>query len=275
MNMREYARAQQRPVRPLQKLVRAVLHALGVPVTPVQVHDVAIRLYRPTLDARDYNYRAAVAYLQPQLPSGVIVPAPRDYPIQALEQTITRVSSGLRIAGEPVNPDTRSDTLVIEEARKAIEGPITRHALEPARETAQAIGEDELLDGYGWARVLVGAYSCSFCAMLASRGPVYTSRAAATGRGGSPLDLFHTPYLNKNGKRVGGNCDCIAALVPRHKSWEGERAYLALEDLWQRTTEGFSNDDARNAFRRNWDAKVRAGETERYLASSLQPKRAA
>jgi hypothetical protein len=257
VNARQYARAQQRGLGPLRKLIRAVLHAIGVPITPFQINETALRLYRPTLDARELNYATAVKYLTDlRLPSGITIPAPRDYPLQALTSTLEKVTSD------------RADTRVIEIARTAIEGPIAKQAVEPARETIAAIGEDETNEGYGWARVLVGAKSCSFCAMLASRGPVYTSKAAAKGRGG-PLNVYHTPHPNENGKIVGGFCDCEAVLVPRGKRWEGEQAYLALEDLWLDETEGYSQKDARNAFRRAWGRKVRAGETAEFLAPSL------
>jgi len=271
VNVREYAKAQQRPLGPLHTLIRAVLHALGVPVTDDHVNEVTIRLYRPTLHARDLNYAAALAYLR-DLDPNLVAPSPRDYPIEAIRSTLTRVVSELRIEGEPVTAANRTDTRVIETARKAIDGPIGRQALEPARETIATIGEDDLHAGYGWARVLVGAYSCSFCAMLASRGAVYTSRQAAEGRGGSPLSLFHTPYVNDNGKTVGGFCDCTAVIVPKGKRWEGQAAHQKLQKLWLDTTGDFYGDAKRNAFRRTWDAKVRDGSTHQFLAPSLQPK---
>jgi hypothetical protein len=274
VNVREYAQAQQRPLGPLHKLIRAVLHALGVPVTDDHVNEVAIRLYRPLLHARDLNYAAALTYLR-DLDPDLVVPAPRDYPLEAVRVTVDRVVRDLRVEGEPVTAANRADLRVIEMARPAIDGQLGRQALEPAREVTAAIGEDEQTAGYGWARVLVGAYSCSFCAMLASRGPVYTSRQAALGRGGSPLDLFHVPYVNDNGKTVGGFCDCVAVLVPKSKSWEGQAAYHKLENLWEDTGGKESGADAVNAFRRTWDKKVRGGQTADFLAPSLWPGAAA
>jgi hypothetical protein len=275
VNVRQYARAQQRPIGPLRKLIRAVLHALGVPVTPFQTTEVALRLYRPVLGARDVNYGLALDYLDDLKVPKRDIPELRDYPLQAITTAIERVVTDIRIAGEPVTERIRTDTRVIEETRKMIEGPIVRQALEPAREMVATLGEDEEKPSYGWARVLVGAYSCSFCAMLASRGPVYTSRAAAKGKGGAPMNVYHTPYVNKNGKRVGGFCDCQAVLVYRGRSWEGKAAADALEDLWLDATEGYSMKDARNAFRRTWEKKVRAGETQIYLPESVQKPDAA
>lgn len=273
MNIQQYARAKQKPVGPLRKLVRAVLYALGVPVTPFQVNETALRLYRPVVTARDFNHRVATKYLTDLKVPQFVVPVPRDYPLEAVASTIERVVSDVRIAGEPVTQHNRADTLVIEQTRKAIEGPVIRQALEPAREMVAELGENEEKPHYGWARVLVGAYSCSFCAMLASRGPVYTSKAAAKGRGGLPLNLYHTPYINKNGKQVGGFCDCEAVLVYTGRPWEGKSAFLKLEDLWLKSTEGHSMGDARNAFRREWESKISDGaDMSVFLPESLQPK---
>jgi hypothetical protein len=90
VNVRQYARAQQRPIGPLRKLIRAVLHAFGVPVTPFQTSEVALRLYRPVLSARDVNYRLAIEYLDDLKVPKVDIPTPREYPLAALTSTIER-----------------------------------------------------------------------------------------------------------------------------------------------------------------------------------------
>lgn len=74
----------------------------------------------------------------------------------------------------------------------------------------------------GWARVLVGEDNCAFCAMLASRGPVYKRE---------------TVVKSKDGRRYHRHCDCKAVLVVKGKPWEGEQEYKRLKDLWQRTNE--------------------------------------
>ena len=222
MNVNEYARLQRRAANPIIKLIRAILHALGVPLTDSQVDEFAIRLYRPVLRARDLTYTATLAYLRDvDLPDDLTVPLPRDFPIQALTGEIKRITHDIRMEGDPITPATRVDTRVVETVREAIEGPILRQVKQPARETVQAIGEDEKQPRVGWARVLVGAESCGFCAMLASRGPVYTSEQSALGRGGSSLKVYHTSYPNENGKVVGGDCDCEAIPVIKGQPWEG------------------------------------------------------
>ena len=289
MNAKQFSRAQQKPLGPLRKLIRAVLHAIGIPITPLQIDQTAQMLYRPVLAARNENYVAGLRYLADlELPPEIVVPPPRDYPPVALTSTIERITMKIRIVGEPITEETRVDTRVIEMVRPAIEGPILRQALEPARETIADIGENEEYTRYGWARVLVGAYSCSFCAMLASRGAVYTSKAAAKGKGGSPLNLYHTPHPDTRpggkGAIVGGFCDCSVAMVKRDSfgndlPWEGLAAQLALEDLWNGAQEEWQKDPQPelsgkplNVFRREWERKARAGQTHKYLAQSLQPK---
>ena len=276
MNAKQYRRLQDRALRPLRKLIRAMFYAKAVPVTPPQINEFAIQLYRPVLTARDRSYIAGRAYINSErLPSGIVIPRQQAYPFEALENTLTEVAEDLRVADEPITEKNRRQPLMIEAARKTVDGTLMRVAQEPARDTVAEIGEDEDFEAIGWARMLVGAYSCSFCAMLASRGPVYTSQEAAIGRGGNPLDAYHKPYIDKRGALVGGVCDCIAVLVTSYGSWEGRESWEALEDLWDQTGGKKSNKAARNAFRREWDKQVRAGETHQYLAPSLDRPKAA
>jgi hypothetical protein len=275
MNAKQFRRLQDKALRPLLKKIRALFHARGVPVTDPQIAQMALQLYRPVVLARQRNYNVGLAYLNTQrLPPTRISP-PRHYPLEALNNTITEIAHDLRIEDEPLTESNRRDTRVIEVARKAVEGTVARVAQEPARELIQEVGEDEDLENVGWARMLVGAYSCSFCAMLASRGPVYKSRETAIGRGGNPLDAYHKPYIDKRGALVGGVCDCIAVLVTSWGTWEGRDAFEKLENLWQDTGGKASGHAARLKFRREWDRQVRAGETGQYLADSLGPSQAA
>lgn len=66
----------------------------------------------------------------------------------------------------------------------------------------------------GWARVLAGETNCAFCAMLASRGPVYHSEGTAS------FDAHD-------------GCDCGATLVVKGERWEGEDEFKALRALWE------------------------------------------
>lgn len=69
-----------------------------------------------------------------------------------------------------------------------------------------------------YARVLSGRESCAFCAMLASRGPVYSE---------------DTVVRRRDGRRYHDNCDCIAVSVVEGQPWFGEAEYKRLEAQWQ------------------------------------------
>jgi hypothetical protein len=88
----------------------------------------------------------------------------------------------------------------------------------------------------GWMRVTSGN-PCAFCAMLASRGPVYFSESSA---GFLPHD----------------NCHCVPMPVfSRRTAWPGDNAAYAR--LWRSSTQGYSGQDAINAFRRAYERQQR------------------
>ena len=114
-------------------------------------------------------------------------------------------------------------------------GSAVRHVLNGGRETLLTLVEaDET--ALGWARVTDGD-PCAFCAMLASRGPVYKSAATA---GFKPHD----------------NCACVPeAVFARTADWPGDaREY---QKLWYSATRGYSGKDAVNAFRRAYERQQR------------------
>ena len=107
-----------------------------------------------------------------------------------------------------------------------ISGAVTRHVLDGGRETLLgSVRADRR--ARGWARATSGD-PCAFCAMLASRGPVY-------------------------GERTGdfqSHDHCACGLEPvyrRDQEWPaGSREY---QRLWGDATIGLSGADARKAFR--------------------------
>ena len=232
-----------------------------------QLEELALLLLRSVRGARKRNYGAVKAYLASQLLLGE-VPNQPGLPLEAVASALGRATRGLVVDNDLVTLSTRKSPRVVAAASRSVTGELSRLAQEPARETVKTVAEET--DGIGWARMLTGPTSCSFCAMLASRGPVYNSRESALGRGGNPLNLYHTAHLNKNGKLVGGDCDCIAVLVVDYDTWEGRKAFEQLETLWLDTGAKASNAEARNAFRREWDKQVRSGETGDYIAESMK-----
>lgn len=91
---------------------------------------------------------------------------------------------------------------------------------------------------------------CAFCAMLASRGPVYHDVQAAT------ETRVSRGYTGKAGNEDAyhNGCACMAAPVySRDDPWLGRAK--DYDALWRQTTKGVSGKDALNAFRRAYTAQ--------------------
>lgn len=113
----------------------------------------------------------------------------------------------------------------------SVAGSVSRLILGGGRDTIHnSIAADKKALGY--ARVASGG-ACAFCAMVASRGPVYKSQSTA--RGGD--DGYHD------------HCNCgIEPVYHRDSPWPANsRKY---EQLWADSTAGLSGADARSAFRK-------------------------
>lgn len=99
----------------------------------------------------------------------------------------------------------------------------------------------------GWARVLQGKYSCGFCIMLASRGPVYSSADAAkyvaapvgekSREGGFLSRKARTELRKKNPRAFHENCDCIVVPVFDPDSWSGRAEQQRLAKFYRETVE--------------------------------------
>ena len=101
----------------------------------------------------------------------------------------------------------------------------------------------------GWARV-TDIDPCAFCAMLASRGAVYTSRDVAGLVGGDASDLDAlTKYHDM--------CHCQIVPVYAGSGWTPDESG-GWRDLWAEATKGLSGPAARRAFDRAVAARSRA-----------------
>lgn len=109
-----------------------------------------------------------------------------------------------------------------------------RHVLNAGRELIHnAVTTDRA--AMGWQRVTSGN-ACAFCAMLASRGPVYTSRDTA----------LADPESHDG-------CACTEEPIFMEKgAWTDQaRQY---RDLWDESTQGLSGEQARQAFTEAFNA---------------------
>lgn len=128
-------------------------------------------------------------------------------------------------------------------------------------ETENALEDKDREEGYtpspkaypiGWARVLTGAENCGFCVMLASRGPVYTSKLAATYRGGrkqvaagkrgrrgsaATSRARRDKYRLENMDKFHDSCDCLVVPVFKSDNWVGKKDYERLSKFYESTLE--------------------------------------
>lgn len=230
-------------------LIKEGIKRYGVPTNRKQTYRLAERLHPAVTDmrssARDITLRDAARELasngfefQPAIE--------RSYEIDALDEAISRVV-GLTDDYSVVSKDYLDDfsksinksvplynlyeTFPDETALIAIDrlsGAVSRHVYAASR---QAI-IDTVMHGtarhrrskkevrVGYARVLTGSENCAFCAMLASRGAVYSK---------------DTVTKRRDGRKFHDNCDCVARLTVNGSSWEGQEEQKALEEIWNST----------------------------------------
>lgn len=143
------------------------------------------------------------------------------------------LATSLRVTGPVTIKRAVSLGLKAEQAGRtglvSVSGAVSRLILNGGRDTIQrSIQADK--QALGYARVASGS-ACSFCALIASRGPVYKSSKSA-GSGHSYHD----------------HCNCgVEPVYSRDAAWpDNSRKY---EELWKTTTKGLSGAEARNAFR--------------------------
>lgn len=190
---------------------------------------------------------ARSAYLESRQAAGIhdglFVPA--DPP----ELTVARLETSLDVTG-PVEfkkaiAGGKTPQQAVDAAAVRMAGSSQYLALEGGRSVMQdSIQRDERATG--WSRV-TDADPCAWCAMLASRGPVYKSAQTA----GDP---------RKGGNRYHDHCSCEA-----WPAYTLDEPFIGVADQlyedWKRETKGTGGNDAVNAFRRWWEAEGRAGYT--------------
>ena len=131
----------------------------------------------------------------------------------------------------------------LDRAGVTLSGTASRLVLEGGRSVIDKTVQDDD-EALGWMRITDGD-PCSWCAMMASRGPVYHT-ADTAGRA-------------KNSRFIGGgefkwhdHCGCQAVPVFSHDDPRINHAD-ALYDQWLQATQGHSGQAAINAWRRYWE----------------------
>lgn len=260
------------------RLVNKALAAHGVPVTVGQVEQLVDILYPRIIRMRRASWQGHVVELGRQAAAaGVeIKPEPiRPYPRKALFDAIAEVSrlspdssklhvmmldeESRRRVMQPVTPDfsNRGDTAVKARVASELGRRVGRHVVDAGRSAVSDSahnGSARFKSGrparVGYARVLSGRESCAFCAMLASRGPVYSK---------------DTVVRRRDGRRYHDGCDCIPVLVVDGEPWEGQAEAEALYSRWRELT--WENGRiAPNQFKK-WQQAVSAGQLDAKLYS--------
>jgi hypothetical protein len=253
VNAREYRRAQDQALKALLQQIRRLFLVYGVPITGEQQDEMAALLLRSMRGARERTYQVATTYIESQLVLADVPDLP-DYQPQALAKLLDAALTDFQVHGDPITDRNRKDAVVAVQGGKRAQRAAARHAQQPAREAVKRTADN--IDGIGWARMLTGPTSCPFCAMLASRGPVYTSEKAALKRGGAGVDTYHD------------GCDCVAVLVTNPTTWEGRDAAEKLDDLWISASR--KRGSTLKIFRREWNQKVRSGESGDFVADTMK-----
>jgi hypothetical protein len=155
------------------------------------------------------------------------------------------VAASMYVTGQTMARNALGAGQSPEQVRKSalvrVSGSVTRHVLAGGRDTIlQSVAADP--EALGWARVTDGD-PCAFCAMIASRGPVFKTEAAA--------DFQAHDY-----------CACVAEPAYKGSKWPGNgREYRKIYNRSIRDAaaageldRGTSN-DLLNAFRRVYDAQ--------------------
>lgn len=209
----------------LADVVADVVGTRGVPTGLDQATALADSLYPEMLDMRSRLAARERAALMDNF-SGVIVPENDGYSMVSLRK-LTYRASGLgesaplteitafdektqRMAAKRVAPYAMPDEdEVIEIFRDRMVSAMGRHARGASRDLVLATARTNKM---AWARELAGAENCGFCAMLASRGAVYSKKSVRF--------------------QAHDHCDCTATLVKDVDSWAGKDQAIGLRELW-------------------------------------------
>jgi hypothetical protein len=234
------------------RLIRQIVQTWRLLVNPARV-DASWPALRDVLGSGVQQARAESAQLAREfymearrdagVPDGLFVP---DDPPQL---TRARLVTSLDVTG-PVEfkrsiAAGKTPEQAVDAAAVRMSGSSSYLALEGGRDVMQeSIRRDERATG--WSRV-TDADPCAWCAMLASRGPVYKSAVTA----GDP---------RQGGNTYHDHCGCQA-----WPAFTLDEPFVGLADKlyedWRRETRGTGGKDAVNAFRRWWESEGRAGYT--------------
>ena len=190
----------------VKSAVRDLVRAHGIPTTPEAADDLAARLWPILSDQRATLAARELELIKAEFPE-FLAAVRRFYPVTATSRA-TRNAAGLNplapgVAVEHLDPVSQKqarqivrawqhpdDPAVVARFIEELAASSSRHVKSASRDL---VTDTARLNRAGWARQLSGAESCAFCAMLVSRGAVYSRES---------VDF-----------RTHNHCDCTATLV--------------------------------------------------------------
>lgn len=170
---------------------------------------------------------ASAYYRAHRLAAGVsgAPPPPRATP------TAEQILSGLRVVGPIEAGQALAKSRPIEQVAAAtfvkLEGAVGMYVLDHGRDVLMNLVSADR-KAVGFARQTSGS-PCAFCAMLASRGPVYRSKSSASFESHRACACFPVPQWS------------------RDQDWPAGAEQFGT--VWNSATQGLSGGDALNAFR--------------------------
>lgn len=231
-------------------------------IDPADISGTAAALVRklvPLLQKRrDFSATKAQAYyrdfrkLEVKGGDGFELPALTPMNLAALETSLRvtgEVALKKRIGGLPLGdeiPKLTQQMLIqqaIEDTSTDISGAATRHVMNGGRDALQdAVAEDR--EALGYIRVTDGD-PCFFCAMLASRGPVYDDES---------FDESDPRFVGPGEHKVHDHCGCgTEPVFDRKTAWPGKAR--AAETAWIDLSKELGHVPTLLEFRNRWEGR--------------------
>lgn len=217
--------------RAVKAAVRSAVMAHGVPTTPDAAADLAGSIFPTMIEQRGMVAARETEMIREQF-AALEVANRRFYPVTAIERA-TQLSAGMGEHGRSVevkhlDPLTQKQAkinvlpyldpdnpAVVERFIDELAASASRHVKSSSRDLVM---DTARLNKAGWARQLTGRETCTFCAMLVSRGAVYSEKSVNF--------------------RTHNNCDCTATLVLEPgDDYDGKETAARLNGLY-RAAEG-------------------------------------
>ncbi|XVV06334.1 hypothetical protein ACQPW3_13460 [Actinosynnema sp. CA-248983] len=197
--------------------------------------------------AADYLTRFRLAEIGRTPPNPLSLPDDSGWrDAAAVSLLVTGPSTVKKLTGAGLDPQAAAD-----KAGPLVAAAALRHGAAGGRDLIHAARDrDPVISGF---RRVTSAKPCAFCAMLAARSAMPAERrtfyASAWSAGDRVRDGEPDPFHD----------DCLCTVEPVYRDDSAPPAAAAgFAQLWVTSTEGYSGKDARNAFRRAYEAQLRA-----------------